>query len=138
MLSVQRLLETNVLGPVRVVQEFADLLDASACPVVVNVSSALGSLTHSSDPQSPYHEINLLGYPTSKAAALNMLTVQWATAHPRWRVNSADPGFTATHLNQYRGTQTVDEGTDVIVQLATVGPDAQPAGFSGRQGTVPW
>jgi NAD(P)-dependent dehydrogenase (short-subunit alcohol dehydrogenase family) len=135
--DMQRLLDTNVLGPVRVVQAFSELLDASACPVVVNVSSGLGSLTYSSDPQGPYSGINLLAYPASKTA-LNMLTVQWAKAHPRWRVNSADPGFTATNLNQYRGTQTVDEGTDAIVELATVGPDGPTGAFFGKDGVVPW
>src|SRR5216684_1051160 len=103
--------------------------------VVVNVSSSVGSLAYASNPQGPYPELNLLAYPASKAA-LNMLTIQWARAHPRWRVNSADPGFTATNLNQYRGTQTLEEGTDAIVQLATVGPDGPTGIFSGRQGIV--
>ena len=77
-------------------------------------------------------DINLLAYPASKSA-LNMLTIQWAQKRTRgWRVNSADPGFTATNLNQYRGTQTVEEGTDVnIVELAGVGPfGPQPASSS--------
>jgi NAD(P)-dependent dehydrogenase (short-subunit alcohol dehydrogenase family) len=135
--TIQRVLDTNVLGPVRVIHAFADLLDASACPVVVNVSSSLGSLALSSDPEGPFADINLLAYPTSKSA-LNMLTIQWARAHPRWRVNSADPGFTATNLNQYRGTQTVDEGTDAIVELACVGPDGPTGKFFSREGLVPW
>ncbi len=25
-----------------------------------------------------------------------LLAVKWASAHPHWRVNAADPGFTAT------------------------------------------
>ena len=135
--DVQRLLDTNVLGPVRVLYAFTRLLDASSSPVVVNVSSAVGSLTYASDPQGPFAELNLLAYPASKAA-LNMLTIQWARAHPRWRVNSADPGFTATNLNQYRGTQTLEEGTDAIVRLATLGPDGPTGTFSSRQGIVAW
>jgi hypothetical protein len=67
-----------------------------------------------------------------------MLTIQWAKAHPRWRVNSADPGFTATDLNQHRGIQTVEEGTDEIVRLATVGSDGPTGTFSDRNGGVPW
>src|SRR5438552_11265122 len=135
--DVQRLLDTNVLGPVRVLHAFTRLLDASSAPVVVNVSSGVGSLAYASDPEGPYAEVNLLAYPASKAA-LNMLTIQWARAHPRWRVSSADPGFTATNLNQYRGTQTLEEGTDAIVRLATVGPDGPTGTFSDRQGIVPW
>jgi NAD(P)-dependent dehydrogenase (short-subunit alcohol dehydrogenase family) len=129
--------ETNVFGPVRMIRAFGSLLDASAAPVVVNVSSSVGSLQIAADPGGPYSELNLLGYPATKAA-LNMLTIQWARAHPRWRVNSADPGFTATDLNQFRGSQTVEEGTDAIVRLAAIGPDGPTGGFFSRDGRVPW
>ncbi len=135
--DVLRVLETNVLGPVRVVRAFTSILEASMSPVVVNVSSGVGSLTYASDPNGPYSDLNLLAYPASKAA-LNMLTIQWAKAHPRWRVNSADPGFTATDLNQHRGSQTVEEGTDEIVRLATVGLDGPTGTFSDRNHAVPW
>jgi NAD(P)-dependent dehydrogenase (short-subunit alcohol dehydrogenase family) len=135
--DVERLLDTNVLGPVRMLVAFTPLLDASASPAVVNVSSSVGSLAMASDEQGPYAGLNLLAYPASKAA-LNMLTIQWAKAHPRWRVNSADPGFTATDLNQFRGTQTIEEGTDAIVLLATAGADGPTGGFFGREGQVPW
>jgi NAD(P)-dependent dehydrogenase (short-subunit alcohol dehydrogenase family) len=135
--DVGLVLATNVLGAVRVLQAFAGLLDASSSPVVVNVSSGLGSLAYASDPAGPYASLNLLAYPASKAA-LNMLTIHWAKAHPRWRVNAADPGSTATDLNDHRGTQTVEEGTDAIVRLATVGPDGPTGTFSDRDGAVPW
>ena len=135
--DVGRVFETNVFGCVRVLRAFASLLDASAAPVVVNVSSGLGSLGYANDPQGPYADLNALAYPASKAA-LNMLTVQWAKAHPRWRINAADPGFTATDLNGHRGTQTVEEGTDAIVGLATLGPDGPTGSFSDRNGIVPW
>jgi NAD(P)-dependent dehydrogenase (short-subunit alcohol dehydrogenase family) len=129
--------ETNVFGPVRVLHAFTGLLDASTAPVVVNVSSGVGSLGYASDPAGPAADILLLGYPSSKAA-LNMLTVKWARAHPRWRVNAADPGFTSTDLNAHRGTQTVQEGTDAIVRLACVGPDGPTGMFADRRGNVPW
>lgn len=129
--------ETNVFGPVRVLRAFTGLLDASAAPVVVNVSSGVGSLGYASDPAGPAADILLLGYPSSKAA-LNMLTVKWARAHPRWRVNAADPGFTSTDLNAHRGTQTVQEGTDAIVRLACLGSDGPTGTFADRHGNVPW
>jgi NAD(P)-dependent dehydrogenase (short-subunit alcohol dehydrogenase family) len=130
-------LETNVLGPVRVLQAFTDLLDAATTPVGVNVSSTLGSLGFASDPDSPYPKFASLGYPASKAA-LNMLTIKWAEAHPRWRVNAVAPGYAATDLNDHTGTQSVEEGTDAIVQLACLGPDGPTGIFVDRDGTVPW
>jgi len=41
--------ETNVFGPVRVLHAFIPLLERSPAPVVVNVSSGLGSLGVASD-----------------------------------------------------------------------------------------
>jgi NAD(P)-dependent dehydrogenase (short-subunit alcohol dehydrogenase family) len=48
--------ETNVFGPVRVLRAFIPLLEKSSAPVVVNVSSGVGSLHLASDPSSPWRE----------------------------------------------------------------------------------
>jgi NAD(P)-dependent dehydrogenase (short-subunit alcohol dehydrogenase family) len=135
--DVREVFEANVFGAVRVLQAFTPLLDASSAPVVVNVSSGLGSLALASDPDGTYATFLALAYPASKAA-LNMLTVKWAAAHPRWRINAADPGFTATDLNEHRGTQTVQEGTDAIVALACLGSDGDTGTYLSREGQVPW
>ena len=47
-------------------------------------------------------EANFPVYASSKAA-LNMLTIRYAAAFPGMRINSVDPGFTATDFNEYRG-----------------------------------
>jgi len=52
-------------------------------------------------------------------------------------VNAADPGFTGTDFN-HRGTQTVTEGTDAIVHVATLPPDGPTGTFQDRPGQVPW
>ena len=51
---------------------------------------------------------------------------------------SADPGFTGTDFNNHRGTQTVTEGTDAIVHVATLPPDGPTGTFQDRHGQVPW
>ena len=135
--KMQEVYDVNVFGPVRVLHAFLPLLERSDAPVVVNVSSGLGSIANSSDPESPYAALVVPAYFSSKAA-LNMLTTQYAKAFPRLRINSVDPGFTGTDFNQNRGTQTVHEGTDVIVQMATIGPDGPTATFVSRTGPVSW
>jgi NAD(P)-dependent dehydrogenase (short-subunit alcohol dehydrogenase family) len=129
--------DTNVLGVVRVTHEFLPLLAATQDPVVVNVSSGLGSLERATDPAAMESNWNMLAYPSAKAA-LNMLTVQYAKACPAMRINAVDPGFTATDLNGHRGTQTVEQGAEVIVRLATIGRDGPTAGFFGNAGPVHW
>jgi hypothetical protein len=53
-------------------------------------------------------------------------------------VNAADPGFTATDFNSNRGTQTVTQGTEAIVRLATLPKDGPTGTFQDRNGPVPW
>ncbi len=76
-------------------------------------------------------------YPATKPA-LTMLAVQYARALDGILVNAADPGFTGTGFNNNRGTQTVTEGTDAIVRLATLPRDGPAGTFQDRHGTVPW
>ncbi|WP_026926323.1 SDR family NAD(P)-dependent oxidoreductase [Granulicoccus phenolivorans] len=125
----------NVLGPVRVTSAFLPLLDRSAAPRLVMVSSGVGSLTHANDAAHVYYALDGLAYPSSKTA-LNMITTQYAKALPHIRVCAVDPGWTATDFTDHRGTQTVQQGTDAIVQAVTA--DSIPGMFFGRDGNVPW
>lgn len=129
--------ETNVFGPLRLLRAFIPLLDNSPAPVIVNVSSGVGSLALAADPESPVSEANFPVYASSKAA-LNMLTIRYAAAFPRMRINSVDPGFTATDFNDHRGTQTVEQGAEAIVRYAPIAGDGPTGGFFDRNGTEPW
>jgi NAD(P)-dependent dehydrogenase (short-subunit alcohol dehydrogenase family) len=127
----------NLLGPVRVTKAFLPLLSRAELPRVVMVSSGMGSLTITTDPERLESGIVSLVYPSSKAA-LNMVTTQYAKALPGWKVNAVDPGYTATDLNRNTGHQTVAEGARAIVALATVGADGPTGGFFDSRGRVPW
>ncbi|MEV6323989.1 SDR family oxidoreductase [Nocardia sp. NPDC051787] len=129
--------ETNVFGPVQVTNAFLPLLRAAAQPRVVMVSSGMGSQVRTSDPSRVESTLLGLPYPASKTA-LNMITSQYSRALPGIQVNAADPGYTATDLNGHSGFQTVTEGTDAIVRLATLEPDGPTGGFFDRTGPVPW
>jgi NAD(P)-dependent dehydrogenase (short-subunit alcohol dehydrogenase family) len=134
---IERVLATNVVGVVRVTQAFTPLLKASENPVIVNVSSGMGSLAITSDPERLESTIVSLQYPTSKAA-LNMLTTQYAKALPEMRVNCVDPGYTATDFNQHRGVKTVEQGAEAIVQMALLDASGPTGTYVDDQGTVPW
>jgi NAD(P)-dependent dehydrogenase (short-subunit alcohol dehydrogenase family) len=129
--------DTNVIAIVRVTHEFLPLLEKSAAPVIVNVGSGSGSFERTHDPELVQSRGGLPLYSASKAA-VTMLTTQYAKALPHMRINCADPGFTATEFNGYRGTQTIEEGTDAIVQMATLGPDGPTGTFVDRHGVVGW
>jgi NAD(P)-dependent dehydrogenase (short-subunit alcohol dehydrogenase family) len=134
-----RTFDINVFGQVRVTQAFLPLLRQSPAGRIVNVSSGLGSLAQNADPSWAFAAVKPASYNASKAA-FNMLTVILAAelAGTAIKVNAADPGYTATDLNQNMGTQTVAEGTDAIVRLATLGADGPTGGYFDRHGVVPW
>jgi NAD(P)-dependent dehydrogenase (short-subunit alcohol dehydrogenase family) len=134
---MQTLFDTNVFGVVRVTHAFLPLLRKSAAPVIVNVSSGLGSLATATDSSALGYGYPGVAYPASKAA-LNMVTVQYAKAFPEMRVNAADPGFTATDLNGRTGTQTVEEGAEIVVRLAGLGADGPTGGYLSAAGPVAW
>lgn len=135
--SVTTVLSTNAVSVVRMMHAFLPLLRESAHPVVVNVSSGLGSFAVRADESRIEHSIPSLGYSASKAA-VNMLTTIYAQFAPEVRVNAVDPGYTATDLNGNSGLQTVTEGTDAIVAMATIQADGPTGTFSDRHGALAW
>lgn len=128
--------DTNVFGIVRVTRAFLPLLEESGNPVIVNVTSGLGSLTRTNDPGRDEGSFTNLDYASSKAA-VTMLTSQYARALPRFRVNAADPGHTATNLNGFSGRQSVTEGSDAIVSLALIDASGPTNTVIDREGPVP-
>jgi NAD(P)-dependent dehydrogenase (short-subunit alcohol dehydrogenase family) len=122
---------------VRVTNAFLPLLKRSDAPAVINVSSGMGSFALTHDPSRVESTIASPLYTASKSA-VTMMTAQYAKAIPEVRFNAADPGYTATDLNGHSGHQTVSEGTDAIVALATEEPSAGTGRFVDRVGPVAW
>jgi NAD(P)-dependent dehydrogenase (short-subunit alcohol dehydrogenase family) len=138
--ALRRVFETNFFGTIMVTQILLPLIRNSRSGRVVNVSSNLGSLTSTADPEraiSGYSQ--LFGYSSSKAA-LNMFTIHLAKELKGTGilVNSAAPGFTATDLNNFQGRQTVQEGARVPIQLALLPDDGPTGGFFDISGAKPW
>jgi NAD(P)-dependent dehydrogenase (short-subunit alcohol dehydrogenase family) len=129
--------DTNVFSIVRMTSAFVPILRQSSAPTIVNVTSGLGSFDFVHDPTRIESTIVSPLYPSSKSA-VTMMTVQYAKAFPEMRINAADPGYTATDFNGNSGTQTVHEGTDAIVELATRGGDGPTGTFINRSGVAPF
>lgn len=136
---VQRVMETNFFGTLSVTQAMLPLLREAPAPRIVNVSSGLGSLTMNGDPTWSFAGAKYLGYNTSKAA-LNMLTIQLAYEFrdTPMKVNSANPGYTATDMNGNQGNQTLEEGAAEPVRLALLPSDGPTGGFFETTGPHPW
>jgi NAD(P)-dependent dehydrogenase (short-subunit alcohol dehydrogenase family) len=129
-------LEVNFVGIVRVTHAFLPLLRGSSNPVIVNVSSGMGSFGLTQDPNRIESQYALPLYAASKAA-VTMLTTQYAKELKDVKVNAADPGQTATDFTGGLG-HSVAEGAESIVALATIGPDGPTGTFIDRSGALPW
>lgn len=127
---------TNVAGYVRVIHAFLPLLERSPDPRIVNVSSGLGSFGLAHDESRSESRAPSPLYAAAKSA-INMLTVRYAQLLPGIRINSADPGMTATDLSGGRG-HSVEDGTDAIIAFALGGPDSPTGAFRDRTGDLPW
>lgn len=135
--TLTRVLDTNTVGVVRMVHAFLPLLRESGNPLVVNVSSGLGSFTARADASRPEHGVPSLAYSASKVA-VSMMTTIYAQFTPEVRFIAVDPGPTATDLTGGHGSQSVTEGTDAIVAAAATGPDGPTGVFLDREGTLGW
>ncbi|MFF9010137.1 SDR family NAD(P)-dependent oxidoreductase [Streptomyces goshikiensis] len=136
--ELRRVVETNVIGVMRVTNAMLPLLRRSAAPRVVNVSSRLASLTHQADPDVEIGPV--MGLYAPSKSFLNAVTVQYARqlAGTDILVNAACPGLVATDFNGFHGPRTPAQGAAVAIRLATL-PDGGPSGaFFDDAGEIPW
>jgi NAD(P)-dependent dehydrogenase (short-subunit alcohol dehydrogenase family) len=130
--------DTNAVGVIRVTQAALPLLRKSESPVVVNVSSALGSFWAVTNPERRQFHFPSIMYGASKAA-VSMLTVQYAKAMPEIKFNAVEPGFTATELTPMSGAgQPVEDGAAVIVRMATIDSSGPTGSFQEGDSELAW
>lgn len=137
--NIRMVYETNFFGVIQVTQHFLDLLKKSNEPRIVNVSSDLGSLANHNNPLYPYYDVKLTAYCTSKTA-LNAFTVMLAyeLKDTHFKINSVNPGFTATDLNGFTGLQTTEQASQVIVKYATLDKNGPSGKFFSEGEETPW
>ncbi|PTK08887.1 SDR family NAD(P)-dependent oxidoreductase [Mammaliicoccus sciuri] len=137
--DMENVYQTNVFGIVRVTNQFIPLLEKSEQPVIVNVSSGLGSFGMVTNEETMESKVNSLAYCSSKSA-VTMLTVQYAKGLPHIQINAADPGSTNTDLvgDASNQSKTVSEGAKAIIELATIDQNGPTGTFIDANGTMPW
>jgi NAD(P)-dependent dehydrogenase (short-subunit alcohol dehydrogenase family) len=133
--------ETNVFGMVVVTQAFIDLLKASPAPRIVNVNSAMASLTlaagHADSPKMAVYQ--------SSKAALNMYTVNLAydLRELPFKVNMVCPGYTKTDFTGHWGTSTVQQAGQRIAKYALIDQNGPTGKFISEEyfpepASCPW
>ncbi|MFE5300626.1 SDR family oxidoreductase [Streptomyces sp. NPDC056632] len=134
---LRAVVDTNVMGVVRVTNAMLPLLRRSASPRIVNVSSSVGSLARQTDPDI---EIPIMAAYAPSKTFLNALTVQYARqfAGTNILINATCPGLVATDFTGFQGPRTPEQGAATAIRLATL-PEGGPTGsFFEDAGVVPW
>lgn len=136
--TIRAVVETNVIGPVRVTNAMLPLLRQSKAARIVNMSSNMGSMTLRHEYPTEIVPI-ALAYAPSKAF-LNAVTVQYAKELDGTGIliNAACPGYVATDFTNHLGIRTPDQGAAIAIKLATLPDDGPNGGFFDDAGVVPW
>ncbi|KQV03330.1 MULTISPECIES: SDR family NAD(P)-dependent oxidoreductase [unclassified Kitasatospora] len=138
--TIRTVVETNVIGVIRVTNAMMPLLRRSASPRIVNMSSAVGSLTRQSEDASEQAIGPVAAAYSPSKSFLNAVTLQYARElrGTNILINAGCPGYVATDLNGFRGVRTPEQGAAIAIKLATL-PDDGPTGrFFEDAGVVPW
>lgn len=137
--DLREVLETNFFGALSTAQAFLPLLRKSDAGRIVNVSSMLGSVFHLADPQWVGHQALFTSYSISKAA-LNAFTALLAAelVGSPIKVNSVEPGYTATDMTKHQGLQTVEQAARAVVKYALLDGSGPTGGYFDMQGRIPW
>lgn len=134
--------ETNVFGTLAVTQAVLPLLRNAPAARIVTVSSALGSLSLNSNPANPYRTAFDAIYGASKTALNGVfLSLAIELEGSNIKVHLVSPGFTATALNNFQGTDTVEEGSLEPIRVA-LAEDLPTGSFTGPASlgvnSLPW
>ncbi|WP_367295780.1 SDR family NAD(P)-dependent oxidoreductase [Levilactobacillus yonginensis] len=137
--AIRQDFNVNYFGLIDVTQVFLPLLKAAPAGRIINISSAVGSLTLASDASTSIHKLQASGYQASKSA-VNMFTVKLAAELEGTpvTVNAVNPGWVDTSFGGGGGNRTVQVGVARTVELATSDTLTDSGTFSDIDGIVPW
>lgn len=123
-------LEVHFCGPLLLSRLLVPGMSRRHWGRVVNVSSGYGSLTEGLKGPAAY---------ALSKAALNALTVKLASETPSTvKVNAACPGWVRTRMGGPAATDSVEDGADTIVWLATLHDQGPTGGFFRERQLIDW
>jgi len=134
--SFRSIYETNVIGAFRVIKHTAPLLKEGKEPIIVNISSRLGSIALRGRSQLG----GAIAYQCSKSA-LNMLTKQTSIDLSKFniRVVSVSPGWVKTDMGGSDAKYEVEESARLVLSQVNQLSSFATGVFIGEDGeNIPW
>ena len=127
--KLETTIQTNLVGPIMMIQTFTGMLKKSSAGIIVNFSSTLGSLTDMGS--------GMPSYRISKCA-LNAVTKICATELEGIKVNSIHPGWVQTDMGGKQASLTIAESVPGVVWAATLPKDGPTGKFFFNQKEIDW
>jgi NAD(P)-dependent dehydrogenase (short-subunit alcohol dehydrogenase family) len=127
--KLETTIQTNLVGPIMMIQTFTSMLKKSSSGIIVNFSSTLGSLTDMGS--------GMPSYRISKCA-LNAVTRICATELEGIKVNSIHPGWVQTDMGGKQASLTIAESVPGVVWAATLPKDGPTGKFFFNQKEIDW
>jgi NAD(P)-dependent dehydrogenase (short-subunit alcohol dehydrogenase family) len=147
-LVARTIFATNVVGYVNVAEAFWPLLCEASAPRLIFVTSSLGSITHASDPKSPYYTPLANEYRASNAARNMLMNQFWVRAQTetpgKFKIHGADPGLCATNFAETpdylrsRGAVEPSVGGERIATIVKGHRDADVGRVCSENIVCPW
>ena len=130
---LQRTMDVNTFGPLRVVQQFLPLLEKGDAKLILNISSEAGSI-------SDCRRENQFAYCMSKAALNMQSRILQNYLGPRgFQVLAVHPGWMRTNMGGPQAALDADESAEGIFQLATRKRNADDPMYVDFRGVpLPW
>ena len=133
-----QIMDTNIIGPTCLTEAFIPILLRSTHRRIVYITSELGSIHDTLNPDFKYYGYDGPEYKISKAA-LSMVMAHYAVKYQDegFKVNVCCPGRNATGLSGGRGEHP-SVGALNACKLATAGKDGETGTFTNKDGVLPW
>lgn len=135
-----QIIDTNAISAACLTEAFIPLLRKSSHPRIIFMTSELGSIGSTLDPNFIYYGMDNPQYKASKAA-MNMIMATYAVKYKDagFQVNVCCPGFNATNMNGFNERAgNPANGAINACRLATAGKDGQTGTFTNKEGPMPW
>lgn len=129
--QVRESMETNVYGPLQLMQKVLPLMRKQGYGRVVNLSSGMGQLSEMNGGYLPYR---------MSKTALNVLTRVFAdeVQGAGVLINSVCPGWVKTDMGGEGAELPVEKGADTPVWLATLPAGGPTGGFFRERERIEW
>ena len=135
-----QIMDTNAISAACLTEAFIPLLRKSSHPRIIFMTSELGSIGSTLDPNFIFYGMDNPQYKASKAA-MNMIMATYAVKYKDagFQVNVCCPGFNATNMNGFNERAgDPKNGAINACRLATAGKDGQTGTFTNKEGPLPW